>query len=323
MSSDEVRRKAEKPLLDVPGAFAAASRLYDGVVAFDAASSAKEIDSYDDRNFLLRGCLADGSDDVKKTEACDTFILKVHNGVESTNIDFVRAQVKVLMHLAAAGYRCPQSLPFASSEDVADPADARISYLELPLKDGSGQRRHAVRLLPYIEGSLLSDVEQTRERLEHVGDFLARIDKCLMSFEHPACIRTHMWDLKNFPGMRNFTKYIADEADKKRVEFVLEDFDRCVSMHESSLRKSVIQCDANDHNVIVDVEGRSDVVALIDFGDMVHSWLVNEIAIGMAYIVVGCIEKDDDPVGKALELFAGYDRALPRLTPKLPCCVLL
>ena len=303
-SDDEIRRKAEKPSLDAEGALIAAKRLYSDVVNFDESSKAKEIDSYDDRNFLLRGWLM-GVDQTP--ELCQTFIFKVHNGVESINIDFVRAQIEALMHLDAAGHKCPQSLSLSSGKD----ADARIAYLELPLKnDPCTVRKHAIRLLPYIEGELLSSVEQTRARLEHVGRYIAAVDECLMKFEHSACVRNHMWDLANFPGMRSFTRHISDDDDRARVDQVLREFDAVVSPRSASLRKSVIQCDANDHNVIVDVDGCAGDIALIDFGDMVHTWLVNEIAMGMAYIVVGCVGKESDPAAKALQLLAGYDRVL-------------
>ena len=339
MSDDEVRRKNEKPTLRAEGALGAGATLFSCSVAFDESFAACEIDSYDDRNFVLRGWRRSkggegeevGGGDPAATsqrQPSERFILKVHNGVESTNIDFVRAQVEALEHLSRAGFVCPQSLPASRTNTL--PSDGKsggddcIAYLELDLLVGGGKRKHAVRLLPWIEGKLLSEVEQTSSRLEDVGRFLANVDMCLQSFDHPSCHRTHMWDLQNFSQMKNFIGYILDEKDRNRVETVLDQFETVVLPSANSFRRSIIQCDANDHNIIVDVNGERKVNALIDFGDMCYTWLVNQIAIGMAYIVVGCVGKADvDPLEKALDLLRGYNAALPLNATELKCLRIL
>jgi Ser/Thr protein kinase RdoA (MazF antagonist) len=51
----------------------------------------------------------------------------------------------------------------------------------------------------------------------------------------------------------------------------------------------VIHSDGNDYNVLVSPYGRwgNRVSGLIDFGDMVHSHTVNELAIACAYALMG------------------------------------
>ena len=39
---------------------------------------------------------------ISGIHSCQTFIFKVHNGVESINIDFVKAQIEALMHLGCS-----------------------------------------------------------------------------------------------------------------------------------------------------------------------------------------------------------------------------
>jgi ethanolamine-phosphate phospho-lyase len=61
----------------------------------------------------------------------------------------------------------------------------------------------------------------------------------------------------------------------------------------------VIHGDANDHNVIVEHE---KVVGLIDFGDMIYSYTVGELAVAIAYIVLD----KADPLACASDVVAGY-----------------
>jgi Ser/Thr protein kinase RdoA (MazF antagonist) len=67
------------------------------------------------------------------------------------------------------------------------------------------------------------------------------------------------------------------------------------------LRKSVIHGDANDYNVLV--EGNK-VVGLIDFGDIVYSYTVGDLAIAVAYVVLG----KSDPYAAAAPVIEGYVR---------------
>ena len=53
----------------------------------------------------------------------------------------------------------------------------------------------------------------------------------------------------------------------------------------SELPCGVIHSDINDQNVLVDAAGAS-LVGVIDFGDMVRSWQLNELAICAAYVLI-------------------------------------
>ena len=70
------------------------------------------------------------------------------------------------------------------------------------------------------------------------------------------------------------------------------------------LRKSVIHGDANDYNVLVD---GNEVVGLIDFGDIVYSYTVGDLAIAVAYVVLG----KADPRAAAAPVIEGYIREFP------------
>ena len=68
-----------------------------------------------------------------------------------------------------------------------------------------------------------------------------------------------------------------------------------------------IHGDLNDHNILVgdgdDLESRGQVVTgIVDFGDMVHSYRVGELAIAIAYAIL----ERDDPLDVASAMVRGY-----------------
>lgn len=50
------------------------------------------------------------------------------------------------------------------------------------------------------------------------------------------------------------------------------------------------QGDFNDANIVVTPD-RQDVTGIIDFGDATHTWLVNDVAIAMAYAMLSPLAK--------------------------------
>jgi 4-aminobutyrate aminotransferase-like enzyme len=55
------------------------------------------------------------------------------------------------------------------------------------------------------------------------------------------------------------------------------------------------------------------VTGVIDFGDMCHSWLINELAIGLTYIMMG----EEHPLAIATTVVSAYNRVLPLQTEEL------
>lgn len=73
------------------------------------------------------------------------------------------------------------------------------------------------------------------------------------------------------------------------------------------MRKAVVHNDANDHNVVVEETGSffkkksKAVAAVIDFGDMVYTELVNNVAITLAYAMLA----KPQPMSAAAQVLAG------------------
>ena len=72
------------------------------------------------------------------------------------------------------------------------------------------------------------------------------------------------------------------------------------------LRKSIIHSDANEWNVLIQ---NGKVSSIIDFGDLVYSPLINEVAIAMTY---ASYDKEN-PLDWALIILGAYNSELPIL----------
>jgi len=151
-----------------------------------------------------------------------------------------------------------------------------------------------------------------------MGRFLGRMDRVLENCTHPALQRQVGWDLMHAGEVRVRLDALRDPARRTRAEAQLNLFEERILPELRDLRRSVIHNDANDYNVLVDEAG-TRVTGIIDFGDMVHTALVNELAIAMAYVMLG----ESDPLAAASSLLAGYQSELPleerevRLLPEL------
>jgi 4-aminobutyrate aminotransferase-like enzyme/aminoglycoside phosphotransferase (APT) family kinase protein len=161
------------------------------------------------------------------------------------------------------------------------------------------------RLLSYIEGDFLGDVKHTSTLLRSLGEFLAKMDKQIHKKSHSAFQgKETQWDLKYFNSNYKYLQYIPNATDKSRVDYFFLQFDEHSKPIENQLRKRIIHNDANDWNVLTK---KGKVSGIIDFGDMCHSWLINEVAIALTYVMMG----KENPISIANELIKGYHEILP------------
>jgi Ser/Thr protein kinase RdoA (MazF antagonist) len=229
---------------------------------FGIQASAHELPSERDLNFLLT---------ARRDEK---FVLKIANVGEKAEV--LEAQNAMMSHLAERVSFCPRVVPALSGE--------HMMVVE----------KQVVRVLTYLPGRPLATVQfQTPELLRDFGRKLGQLSCALVSFDHPALHRDFHWDLMKGPQtIQNYGPRI-DAAGLR--ELVL-------GYHKPSfdnLRCSVIHADANDYNVLVE---DNNVVGLIDFGDVVYSYTVGDLAIAVAYVVLG----KEDPYASAAPVIEGY-----------------
>lgn len=224
-----------------------------------------------DQNFLI----------VKEDK--EKVVLKIANAGERRS--FIEAQNEALAYAASQLSFCPRIITTKQGESVTE------------LQSDKGI--HLVRLMTYIEGVPLAQVRSDNSVvLQDLGRQLGRFDRVFANFDHEAFHRDFHWDLSN--GPRVLTEYVEliDDRDLRRL---VESFVRRVDSGslKPSFRRSVIHGDANDYNVIV---RDSHIVGLIDFGDMVYSYTVGDLAIGLAYVILNKRE----PLSVAADVVTGY-----------------
>jgi Ser/Thr protein kinase RdoA (MazF antagonist) len=244
--------------------------------SYGIAGPASPLPSERDQNFLLR-------------DPCrGKFVLKIANRDDTPELlDF---QHQAMRRIARAGCRAevPAVVPSTGGGDLAS------------IRDGDGTIYH-VRVLSWIEGTVLAEARPRSSRLfESVGASMAEIDRALLGLVHPAMHRVLQWDLRH-AGLARDKAHLLPSALRSWVERA---FDRWEAIDWGSLRHAVIHGDANDHNVLVREER---MTGLLDFGDMVHSAVVGELAIALAYAMLD----EPEPLEAAAALIRGYHGIMP------------
>ena len=165
------------------------------------------------------------------------------------------------------------------------------SALDITPVAGEDGAAYFVRLLSWVDGVCLAQVQpQQAQLLTSLGESLAHLDGAMADFSHPAAHRELQWDLRHAGTARPYADYLPDQR-----QALLEPFwDAWAAIDWNRLPASVIYNDANDYNVLVDPAG-SRVVAFLDLGDVVHSATVGNLAIALAYAMLG----KQDPIAAA------------------------
>lgn len=164
------------------------------------------------------------------------------------------------------------------------------------------------RLLSFVDGlPLYRLVETTAALRKDIGRALARFDRALVGFEHPAAGHTLLWDMQHAARLRPLLVHISDSFERGLVERGLDGFEEKVLPKMGSLRKQVIHNDMNPHNIIVDADNTDVVRNILDFGDMVQAPLVNDVAVAASYQ----LGLEGDVLQPALDVIGAYHSVFP------------
>ena len=233
---------------------------------YDIQATADALPSERDQNFRMsissNGC----------------FVLKIANALEELTL--LDCQNQAMQHLNLQVTFCPQVVANRDGEFISD------------IQAATGTT-HKVRLVTYLPGVPMGSVKRRTSGLfEDIGRCVGEMDRVMADFDHPAARRDFYWDLAKSPQIvKEYLPLIMDINLRELIEKVAADFERIVRPLLPGLRKSVIHNDANDYNIIVGGNGdlyprNQRVVGIIDFGDMVFSHTVGNLAIAIAYTVL-------------------------------------
>jgi Ser/Thr protein kinase RdoA (MazF antagonist) len=140
-----------------------------------------------------------------------------------------------------------------------------------------------------------------------MGTCLARLTLALRGFFHPIANYELLWDLKHTLKLRQYLPHITDADHHELVSYFLDRFDRNVLPLIPKLRAQVLHNDFVPDNILVAENDPGCIVGIIDFGDMIHTPLIIDLATTIAPMLRG----HTDPVGVATEILAGYHEWVP------------
>ena len=268
---------------------------------YGLAASASPLPSERDQNFLLESTAETGGLRTGR------FVLKIANATEDRAM--LEAQNAAMAHVAARVALCPHALPTRSGDLIAVvPGDV-----------------HFVRLVTYLEGIPFAEVgARTPALFESLGRAVGRLDRALDGFDHPAIHRDFHWDLARAGAViQEHLPRVTDHADRQIVERITRAALQAIAAHQPAFRRSAVHHDANDWNVLVSTPDTvsdpripnpelptPEVVGIIDFGDMVHSWTVADPAVAVAYAMLDAA----DPLAIADAVMRGYQAEHPLLS---------
>ena len=219
-------------------------------------------------------------------------VLKIANSVEDPLVtDF---QVQALLHIERfqesrhTPLRTPQ---IRRTED----GETQVAF------EHEGQQ-HAARIVSYLEGVPLENISTGSKLCRNLGIFLAHLGLALEHFEHPAASHPLLWDMQEALNLRELLRFVTDPDVREAVALSLDDFELHALPSFATLRSQVIHNDFNPGNVLIEAGDTNAVAGVIDFGDMMRSPLVVDVAIGAAYLRA----PDGDPLQQVAEFLAGY-----------------
>jgi len=212
---------------------------------------------------------------------------------------FIDMQVKAHQHLNSKNIsvEIPEVIPCLSGD--------------LLVKLVSGSKERLGWMISFLGGDLMANaLPWTPKLTASIGTALAELDEALSDFAHDQLERKLPWDLLNAAWIKEKTHLHSDTGAPSRrtiIDTVCAQYDALFPQFAASPR-TVIHNDANEMNVFV--SGRpvaNKMVGLIDFGDMIKSARIGEIAVAAAYAILD----SDDPLANAAELLAGYNASKP------------
>ncbi len=224
---------------------------------FGVQGSFVELGRQQDRNYRIDA--ADGR-----------LLLKVANPAWSPTA--LAAQGAALGHLARAGLDVPQARPALDG--------APIAWLE------TRGERLALRLLSYLEGVPLSEADYLAPVVvRRLGTLAGETSRALSDFAHEGLAAPVQWDLQHAETIvARFAMHVGDGHARAQVERVAQDAATRLAPFRGGLREQAVHGDLTDDNVVCyrALDGRLQPYGIIDFGDLMRSWRIGELAITCA-----------------------------------------
>lgn len=245
---------------------------------YGITATARRVASERDTNFHIRSDRGE-------------FVLKLANPTEAFQVtDF---QTQALLHLENAA-------PDLCVPKVVVPLDGPVMFTT-DLPDG---RQSTTRMLTWVQGTPMEGVAVTAPLRRDLGMRQGQLARALSTFAHPEDEHDLLWDMQRAARLRGMIPHLPDPDLRDFATRTIDDFDARIGPALARLRQQVVHNDLNPHNIVV-ADGR--ISGILDFGDMVRTALIADVAVAGAYLVLDG-ESPADTIGDLIE---GYAREMP------------
>uniref|UniRef100_A0A6P8IZQ8 Hydroxylysine kinase n=1 Tax=Actinia tenebrosa TaxID=6105 RepID=A0A6P8IZQ8_ACTTE len=309
-----------------------------------------ELESYEDRNFLLKGRITSDKADKQTNET--EYVLKILNPVTSRRIGILNLTSKVLLYLNDRGIQCPIPQPSISGKyiiwcrfpkvglekagtctsekgDIMDGTEL-VSYEsnDSPVVNCSNDHYcddntvvYAIQLLTFIPGKLLCDVKFNADVMYKFGVAIGNLHKILKEFSQTSdLLDTHLepsdnqWHTENSPAsIIQHCHAIEDDARRTLVQEIAQRFQNEFLPKLKQLDTQLIHGDLNEHNIIVDqnTDEQVKIEGFLDFGHSYISHRVLDVGIAVAYMMIESINHDMSVFDASNQVIRGYQSVFP------------
>jgi len=256
---------------------------------FGITAEVVKLPGYEDQNFRLR------------SDSGDSFILKIYH--PETSAGFLEFQNEVLKHLASKKLNI--KIPTVISNKEGD----------LLTVITSDKQKRIVRLLSWVKGRLWAKINPKTPKLrQQLGFHAGSLTHALQGFKHPEADWNFDWDLARAAWTTKHIDLFSSE-EKEIVSYFQKRFQQQNEVYVK-LPKSVVHNDVNDYNILVSNDLTApEVSGIIDFGDLIRTQTVNDVAITLAYAIMDV----PDPLSAAVDVLKGYHEQYPFNDDELKC----
>ncbi len=246
---------------------------------YDIKCTFKQLAGYQDLNYLVNSVSG------------EKFILKL--STDPADIDFIRSQNRILAELSKGPVGGLLPVP------VQDIHGEYLNEIQI-----NGVTAYA-RLFRFIEGDFLAESSPGKQFYFELGNVFALIDHGMAGLEDAVLkCRTHDWELSRVLELREDISLIKDPLDRRLTHYFLMKYREEVFPVIHKLPMSLIHGDGNDWNILFRADS---VCGVIDFGDMVWGPRINEVAVVLAYAMMG--RPDFEEIYHSV--IDGYSKTIP------------
>ena len=239
-----------------------------------------------DSNFIM---IVDGT---------PSYILKI--SPKDNPIQEIELQIDVMTYLTKSDLNI----------DTPHPIKTNTSNDYIVLPDG-----RTLRLQSWVTGRLLESVTpRSYALLEEWGKTMALLTKSLKDYDHPAAHRFYKWNPSEVLYSKKYKDYFSSDSRREIANYFWDLFEKNALPFLPTLRKGINHNDGHGMNLLVNNDLLNPQVSgIIDFGDILYTETINELAIACAY---ACMDVPD-PIAAAAQVIKGYNHIYPLLEEEL------